>query len=70
MSNAYGFAAQSVAVVLGTRPEIVKLAHIIRLLGDAPIYSGAVQKELVTPTGALIATSYASSFGPIPAIQN
>ncbi len=40
----------------------------VRLLGDAPIYSGAIQKELVTPTGALIATSYASSFGPIPAM--
>jgi uncharacterized protein (TIGR00299 family) protein len=40
----------------------------VRLLGDAPIYSGAVQKELVTPTGALIATAYASSFGPIPAM--
>jgi uncharacterized protein (TIGR00299 family) protein len=38
----------------------------VRLLGDAPVYSGAVQKELVTPTGALIATTYASSFGPIP----
>ena len=38
----------------------------MKLLGDAPVYSGAVQKELVTPTGALIATSYASSFGPIP----
>ena len=38
----------------------------VRLLGDAPVYSGAVQKELVTPTGALIATSYASAFGPIP----
>ena len=41
----------------------------VRLLGDAPIYSGTVQKELVTPTGALIATSYASSFGPIPAMS-
>ena len=38
----------------------------LKLLGDAPVYSGVVQKELVTPTGALIATSYASSFGPIP----
>jgi uncharacterized protein (TIGR00299 family) protein len=38
----------------------------VRLLGDAPVYGGAVQKELVTPTGALIATSYATSFGPIP----
>jgi uncharacterized protein (TIGR00299 family) protein len=40
----------------------------VRLLGDAPVYSGPVQKELVTPTGALIATSYAAAFGPIPAM--
>jgi uncharacterized protein (TIGR00299 family) protein len=38
----------------------------VALLGGAPVYSGAVQNELVTPTGALIATTYASSFGPIP----
>jgi uncharacterized protein (TIGR00299 family) protein len=41
----------------------------VKLLGDAPIYSGAVQKELVTPTGALIATTYAASFGPIPSMS-
>jgi hypothetical protein len=41
----------------------------VALLGNAPIYGGAVQKELVTPTGALIATSYASSFGPIPPME-
>jgi uncharacterized protein (TIGR00299 family) protein len=41
----------------------------VSLLGDAPVYSGAVQKELVTPTGALIATTYATSFGPIPAMS-
>jgi pyridinium-3,5-bisthiocarboxylic acid mononucleotide nickel chelatase len=40
----------------------------VKLLGRTPVYSGAVQKELVTPTGALIATTYASSFGPIPAM--
>jgi uncharacterized protein (TIGR00299 family) protein len=40
----------------------------IRLLGGAPIYSGSIQKELVTPTGALIVSSYATSFGPLPAI--
>ncbi|HEX7795662.1 MAG TPA: nickel pincer cofactor biosynthesis protein LarC [Vicinamibacterales bacterium] len=38
----------------------------LRLLGNAPVYGGVVQKELVTPTGALIATSYAASFGPVP----
>src|SRR5262249_58461694 len=41
----------------------------VKLLGDAPIYSGHVQKELVTPTGALIATTYATSFGPVPAMS-
>ena len=41
----------------------------LALLGDSPIYSGAVQKELVTPTGALIATSYATAFGPVPAMS-
>jgi uncharacterized protein (TIGR00299 family) protein len=41
----------------------------LKILGDAPVYSGTVQKELVTPTGALIATSYAASFGSIPAMS-
>jgi pyridinium-3,5-bisthiocarboxylic acid mononucleotide nickel chelatase len=40
----------------------------VRLLGAAPVYSGEVQKELVTPTGALIVSAYATSFGPIPAM--
>jgi hypothetical protein len=40
----------------------------VKLLGDTPIYSGAVQKELVTPTGALIATTFAAAFGPIPSM--
>ena len=37
MSNQFGFAPKSVAVVMGTRPEIIKLAHCIRLLDDAAL---------------------------------
>jgi len=36
-----------------------------RLLTGAPVYSDG-QSELVTPTGALIVTSYARQFGPLP----
>jgi uncharacterized protein (TIGR00299 family) protein len=51
----------------GTFP--VPAPATLALLGTAPIYSGSVQKELVTPTGALLATGYADSFGPIPAMS-
>ena len=37
-----------------------------KLLQGVPIYSGDVQMELVTPTGALIVTGYADSYGPLP----
>jgi pyridinium-3,5-bisthiocarboxylic acid mononucleotide nickel chelatase len=39
-----------------------------RLLQGVPIYSGDVQMELVTPTGALLVTEYAEAFGPLPAM--
>ena len=38
----------------------------VKLLSGAPVYSSGVQSELVTPTGALLVTSHASSFGPVP----
>jgi len=38
----------------------------LELLKDAPIYSGDIQKELVTPTGAAIVKVLATSFGPRP----
>ena len=41
----------------------------IRLLQGAPIYAGPQRAEMVTPTGALLITSYATAFGPIPAMR-
>ncbi len=41
-----------------------------RLLEGTPIYDGGTQRtELVTPTGALLATAYATEFGPVPAMR-
>jgi uncharacterized protein (TIGR00299 family) protein len=39
-----------------------------RLLQGVPVYAGDVQMELVTPTGALLVTGYAGSYGPMPAM--
>jgi pyridinium-3,5-bisthiocarboxylic acid mononucleotide nickel chelatase len=38
----------------------------LALLKNAPVYSSGIQAELLTPTGALILTEYASEFGPVP----
>ena len=40
-----------------------------RLLEGVPVYAGAVTSELVTPTGALLVTGYASSYGPLPPMR-
>ena len=57
---------------------VVKTAHgvypvpapaTVRLLGKAPIYGRDVKAELLTPTGALVLTDYASEFGPMPAMR-
>jgi uncharacterized protein (TIGR00299 family) protein len=40
----------------------------LALLKNAPVYSSGIQAELLTPTGALILTEYASEFGPVPAM--
>ncbi len=41
--------------------ELLKRAQV-------PIYSNGIEKELVTPTGAAIATTLSQSFGPPPAM--
>ncbi len=48
----------------GTMP--VPAPGTLELLKDVPIYSGDIQKELVTPTGAALVKVLASSFGPRP----
>ncbi len=40
-----------------------------KLLSGVPIYAGGVQTELTTPTGALLVTAYADSFGPLPQMR-
>src|SRR5262249_38241709 len=39
-----------------------------RLLEGVPVYGGGTS-EMVTPTGALLVTSYAKAFGPLPAMR-
>ena len=70
------FAADKIVVSpMNVGGGMVKSAHgvfpvpapaTVALLKDAPVYSSGIQAELLTPTGALILTEYASEFGPLP----
>ena len=51
----------------GTLP--VPAPATAELLKDIPIYSSGVEGELVTPTGAAIVSTLASSFGPMPSMK-
>ena len=51
----------------GTYP--VPAPATLSLLNGAPVYGGRPAVELVTPTGALLITGYASEFGPLPAMR-
>ena len=41
----------------------------VRLLEGVPVYSGTQRAEMVTPTGALLVTAYATEFGGIPPMK-
>jgi uncharacterized protein (TIGR00299 family) protein len=41
----------------------------LELLKGIPVYSGDIQKELVTPTGAALVRVLATSYGPYPAVS-
>ncbi len=71
-------ATKVVASPLNVGSGVVECAHgtfpvpapaTARLLEGTPIYAGAVATELTTPTGALLVTAYASSFGPLPLMR-
>jgi len=66
-ASALNVGSGTVECAHGTFP--VPAPATARLLRGVPIYAGAVQAELVTPTGALLVTEYARSFGPLPAMR-
>jgi hypothetical protein len=56
----------TVATAHGQLP--VPAPATIRLLEGAPAYSSGAQGELLTPTGALLVTGHATSYGPMPSM--
>jgi uncharacterized protein (TIGR00299 family) protein len=67
MSSPLNVGSGTVQCAHGTFP--VPAPATALLLKDVPIYAGEIAKELVTPTGALIVTAYASSYGPLPQMR-
>ena len=71
-------ATRIVASPLNVGSGTVRCAHGVfpvpapataRLLQGVPIYAGDVRTELTTPTGALLVTAYAASYGPLPPMR-
>jgi uncharacterized protein (TIGR00299 family) protein len=56
----------TVQIAHGTYP--VPAPATLRLLEGVPVYSNGIEMELVTPTGALLVSAYAKSYGPMPAM--
>jgi uncharacterized protein (TIGR00299 family) protein len=67
VSSALNVGNGTVASAHGTYP--VPAPATLRLLRDVPVYAGQQRAELVTPTGALLVTGYATAFGPMPAMR-
>jgi uncharacterized protein (TIGR00299 family) protein len=67
MSSPLNVGSGTVQCAHGTFP--VPAPATARLLQGAPIYSGPVAAEMLTPTGAVLVTAYATRFGPLPEIR-
>jgi uncharacterized protein (TIGR00299 family) protein len=66
-----------VASALNTGSGMVQCAHgrfpvpapaTARLVAGVPVYASGPAVELLTPTGALLVTGYAESYGPLPSM--
>ncbi len=66
VSSPLNVGSGTVASAHGTYP--VPAPATLRLLEGVPVYAGPEGKELVTPTGALLISSYAASYGTMPAM--
>jgi uncharacterized protein (TIGR00299 family) protein len=67
VASALNVGTGSISSAHGTYP--VPAPATLKLLRDIPVYAGEQRAELVTPTGALLVTGYATSFGPLPAMR-
>ena len=67
VSSPLNVGSGTVQIAHGTYP--VPAPATLRLLKGVPIYSSGPPAELVTPTGALLVSAYARTFGPMPAMS-
>ena len=67
VSSPLNVGSGTVQIAHGTFP--VPAPATLRLLKGVPVYSSGLSSELVTPTGALIVSAYARSYGPMPSMS-
>jgi pyridinium-3,5-bisthiocarboxylic acid mononucleotide nickel chelatase len=66
MASALNVGTGTVTMSHGTYP--VPPPATLRLVSGVPVY-GSGEGELLTPTGALLLTAHATSYGPLPALR-
>lgn len=66
LSSPLNVGGGTVEIAHGTFP--VPAPATLRLLQGVPVYGGSMRSELVTPTGALVISTYAKAFGTMPAM--
>jgi pyridinium-3,5-bisthiocarboxylic acid mononucleotide nickel chelatase len=64
VSSPLNVGSGTIQIAHGTFP--VPAPATLRLLKGVPVYSSGLSSELVTPTGALLISAYARSYGPLP----